>query len=704
MDSDFLRCVEVRQNDDQSSSLWTKSKVESGRLIGVLDKKAINDANALLLLSLIRPIPNASKDCVNVMVRFIQHKVCIQTSREIDENERLIADRTISMDDYWREHPRQDESTAHCSQQHQQQHSYSHHHHQQQPQPHQCPLCPKSFSSASGLKQHSHIHCSSKPFRCHICNKAYTQFSNLCRHRRIHLDGWQCGYCNASFPSHSALIKHRTTCEAQMTALSAFYKPVAAQQSLLTVPAHYWPQLLQLASSSEQQNNHQQLNSLNAAAISLSNNFNHHPFSATSSLLSNSDFIYRYVTGGASDGESSPRSSGHVSELSPSERKLISPVESNGLGLGGEDDDGSCSMEELELSPLDLSMKTKEEIIVDDDLDVDEGVGGAMDENDSLSHQDANVNDNDNGSTEEVMNEKSAADNDRQTEVEVQVEVEEDGEDDEHADDTDDVDDILDEDDDEHQIQITTSKMNACRNDRNRSRSTSETAISSATSAAATVNSDVRSSALITSTENEFSSGRLGVLNCGGHSHNHPNKVALTPSINPFSSNAFMQMLRRPFSYPAAILQTAAAAAHLAPFQASQAPTITTTHQQPPSSHHHIHQQTTTSLHNNHQHQITNNHNHHVTTNASANNLQLSKNNRDRYTCKFCAKVFPRSANLTRHLRTHTGEQPYKVFVNIITIITIITINSALISIVIIVTVTTIIGNINILKYFCVRL
>lgn len=33
---------------------------------------------------------------------------------------------------------------------------------------------------------------------------------------------------------------------------------------------------------------------------------------------------------------------------------------------------------------------------------------------------------------------------------------------------------------------------------------------------------------------------------------------------------------------------------------------------------------------------------------------------KDRYSCKYCAKIFPRSANLTRHLRTHTGEQPYK--------------------------------------------
>ena len=46
--------------------------------------------------------------------------------------------------------------------------------------------------------------------------------------------------------------------------------------------------------------------------------------------------------------------------------------------------------------------------------------------------------------------------------------------------------------------------------------------------------------------------------------------------------------------------------------------------------------------------------NHNLSSSAAPTNK-----NKDRYSCKFCGKVFPRSANLTRHLRTHTGEQPY---------------------------------------------
>ncbi|VDM30612.1 unnamed protein product [Hydatigera taeniaeformis] len=37
----------------------------------------------------------------------------------------------------------------------------------------------------------------------------------------------------------------------------------------------------------------------------------------------------------------------------------------------------------------------------------------------------------------------------------------------------------------------------------------------------------------------------------------------------------------------------------------------------------------------------------------------VSPATKSRYQCPHCHKVFPRSANLNRHLRTHTGEQPY---------------------------------------------
>ncbi|XP_048759558.1 histone-lysine N-methyltransferase MECOM-like isoform X2 [Ostrea edulis] len=53
---------------------------------------------------------------------------------------------------------------------------------------HACGECGKTFATSSGLKQHQHIHSSVKPFQCEVCLKAYTQFSNLCRHKRMHAD------------------------------------------------------------------------------------------------------------------------------------------------------------------------------------------------------------------------------------------------------------------------------------------------------------------------------------------------------------------------------------------------------------------------------------------------------------------------------------------------------------------------------------
>jgi uncharacterized C2H2 Zn-finger protein len=75
-----------------------------------------------------------------------------------------------------------------------------------------------------------------------------------------------------------------------------------------------------------------------------------------------------------------------------------------------------------------------------------------------------------------------------------------------------------------------------------------------------------------------------------------------------------------------------------------------------------VNNQTSSSLNHHHQRTSNNNHNNNnvkqVNHNLSSNSAMTNKN-KDRYACKFCGKVFPRSANLTRHLRTHTGEQPY---------------------------------------------
>ncbi|XP_060596563.1 histone-lysine N-methyltransferase PRDM16-like isoform X2 [Ruditapes philippinarum] len=81
---------------------------------------------------------------------------------------------------------------------------------------HACTECGKTFATSSGLKQHQHIHSSVKPFQCEVCLKAYTQFSNLCRHKRMHADCRQqikCNDCGQAFSTITSLSKHKRFCE-----------------------------------------------------------------------------------------------------------------------------------------------------------------------------------------------------------------------------------------------------------------------------------------------------------------------------------------------------------------------------------------------------------------------------------------------------------------------------------------------------------
>uniref|UniRef100_A0A2C9JRD2 C2H2-type domain-containing protein n=1 Tax=Biomphalaria glabrata TaxID=6526 RepID=A0A2C9JRD2_BIOGL len=94
---------------------------------------------------------------------------------------------------------------------------------------HACSECGKTFATSSGLKQHQHIHSSIKPFQCEVCLKAYTQFSNLCRHKRMHADCRQqikCKDCGQAFSTVTSLSKHKRFCEGVMrNGMRGIYPP-----------------------------------------------------------------------------------------------------------------------------------------------------------------------------------------------------------------------------------------------------------------------------------------------------------------------------------------------------------------------------------------------------------------------------------------------------------------------------------------------
>jgi hypothetical protein len=147
----------------------------------------------------------------------------------------------------------------------------------------------------------------------------------------------------------------------------------------------------------------------------------------------------------------------------------------------------------------------------------------------------------------------------------------------------------------------------------------------------------------------------------------HPAYNDLTPLINPFSTSTFLNLFQQHQQQRIAAAQYQSSAAfiqqHLA---ALQAPQISLSSAIPSATRQNVNLTSITANlpHSNHTSDESKSKSPKSASNASQapRVLPLSvRNNKERYTCKFCQKVFPRSANLTRHLRTHTGEQPYKV-------------------------------------------
>ncbi|KAJ0174600.1 hypothetical protein K1T71_009708 [Dendrolimus kikuchii] len=102
---------------------------------------------------------------------------------------------------------------------------------------HACPECGKTFATSSGLKQHTHIHSSVKPFQCQVCFKAYTQFSNLCRHKRMHVACRatnECVKCGQFFSSYASLTKHKRFCDNAAAATAGLRSQI--HQGLQQIP------------------------------------------------------------------------------------------------------------------------------------------------------------------------------------------------------------------------------------------------------------------------------------------------------------------------------------------------------------------------------------------------------------------------------------------------------------------------------------
>ncbi|XP_055625493.1 zinc finger protein 431-like isoform X2 [Toxorhynchites rutilus septentrionalis] len=78
--------------------------------------------------------------------------------------------------------------------------------------PHQCPKCPKNFTSRGKLQCHiNSVHLKKRDYKCELCDKAYLERNSLKRHLRIHEDDpkFKCDLCPEAFQFAEKLRCHK---------------------------------------------------------------------------------------------------------------------------------------------------------------------------------------------------------------------------------------------------------------------------------------------------------------------------------------------------------------------------------------------------------------------------------------------------------------------------------------------------------------